>query len=145
MSIRFSEQDVRQMGRSATGVKGITLSEGDEVNDMDIAYPDHDVMIVTAKGYGKRTPLSEYRQQSRGGKGIKTLTVTEKNGPIVGLKMVTPREDLMLVTNGGVVIRLNVSDISQQGRYTQGVKLITLREGEEVATVARVHTDEEEE
>ncbi|MEW9031359.1 MAG: DNA gyrase subunit A, partial [Planifilum fimeticola] len=122
MSIRFSEQDVRQMGRSATGVKGITLSEGDEVIDMDIAYPDHDVMIVTAKGYGKRTPLSEYRQQSRGGKGIKTLTVTEKNGPIVGLKMVTPREDLMLVTNGGVVIRLNVSDISQQGRYTQGVK-----------------------
>ncbi|GAA5346744.1 DNA gyrase subunit A [Planifilum fimeticola] len=145
MSIRFSEQDVRQMGRSATGVKGITLSEGDEVIDMDIAYPDHDVMIVTAKGYGKRTPLSEYRQQSRGGKGIKTLTVTEKNGPIVGLKMVTPREDLMLVTNGGMVIRLNVSDISQQGRYTQGVKLITLREGEEVATVARVHTDEEEE
>ncbi|MFS8512594.1 MAG: DNA gyrase subunit A [Planifilum fulgidum] len=145
MSIRFSEQDVRQMGRSATGVKGITLSEGDEVIDMDIAYPDHEVMIVTAKGYGKRTPLSEYRQQSRGGKGIKTLTVTEKNGPVVGLKMVTPREDLMLVTNGGMVIRLNVSDISQQGRYTQGVKLISLREGEEVATVARVHIADGEE
>jgi len=145
MSIRFSEQDVRQMGRSATGVKGITLSEGDEMIDMDIAYPDHEVMIVTAKGYGKRTPLSEYRQQSRGGKGIKTLTVTEKNGPVVGLKMVTPREDLMLVTNGGMVIRLNVSDISQQGRYTQGVKLISLREGEEVATVARVHIADGEE
>ncbi|MGI6125385.1 MAG: DNA gyrase subunit A [Planifilum sp.] len=145
MSIRFSEQDVRQMGRSATGVKGITLSEGDEVIDMDIAYPDHEVMIVTAKGYGKRTPLSEYRQQSRGGKGIKTLTVTEKNGPIVGLKMVTPQEDLMLVTNGGTVIRLNVDDISQQGRYTQGVKLISLREGEEVATVARVHIADEDE
>lgn len=145
MSIRFSEQDVRQMGRSATGVKGITLAEGDEVIDMDIAYPDHDVLVVTANGYGKRTPLSEYRQQSRGGKGIKTLTVTEKNGPVVGLKMVTPREDLMLVTNGGIVIRFNVSEISRQGRYTQGVKLISLREGEEVATVARVHIADEEE
>jgi DNA gyrase subunit A len=137
-SIRFPEKEVRPMGRSATGVKGIELTENDAVIDMDVVDPDHDVLIVTSKGYGKRTPMSEYRLQSRGGKGIKTLNVTEKNGPVVGLKVVEPDEDLMIITASGTVIRTSISGISIMGRITQGVKLIHIREDDEVATVARV-------
>lgn len=145
MSIRFPEQEVREMGRSATGVKGITLAEGDEVIDMDIATDGLDVMIVTSKGYGKRTPLEEYRVQSRGGKGIKTLSLNKRKGYVVGHKVVSPEEDLMIVTTGGVVNRQKIAGISTQGRYAQGVKLIHLKEGEEVATVAPVHKEEENE
>jgi DNA gyrase subunit A len=145
MSIRFPELDVREMGRSATGVKGITLADNDYVIDMDIVMPGKDVMIVTKKGYGKRTPISEYRSQSRGGKGIKTLNITKKNGPVVGHAMVSEEEDLMIVTQAGVVIRMNISGISTLGRYAQGVRLIKMAKDEEVATVARVQiTDEEE-
>lgn len=145
MSIRFPESDVREMGRSATGVKGITLADDDYVIDMDIVMPGKDVMIVTKKGYGKRTPIGEYRVQSRGGKGIKTLNITKKNGPVVGHTMVSEEEDLMIVTQAGVVIRMNISGISTLGRYAQGVRLIKLGKNEEVATVARVQiTDEEE-
>ncbi|PTM56915.1 DNA gyrase subunit A [Desmospora activa] len=146
MSIRFPESDVRQMGRTATGVKGIALGDKDEVIGMDIVYPELDTLIVTSKGYGKRTPLSEYRTQSRGGKGIKTQGVTKRKGQVVGLKVVSKEEDLMIVTTAGVVIRMNISGISTMGRYAQGVKLISLREDEEVTTLARVAaTDEEEE
>jgi DNA gyrase subunit A len=145
MSIRFHEMDVRDMGRSATGVKGITLADDDYVIDMDIAVPGKDVLIVTKRGYGKRTPLSEYRLQSRGGKGIKTLSITEKKGPVIGHKVVSEEEDLMIVTQSGTVIRINVADISVLGRYAQGVKLISVEGAEEVATVARVQiTDEVE-
>lgn len=145
MSIRFPELDVREMGRSATGVKGITLGDNDYVIDMDIVEPGKDVMIVTEKGYGKRTRISEYRSQSRGGKGIKTLNITKKNGPVVGHTMVSEEEDLMIVTQAGVVIRMNISGISTLGRYAQGVRLIKMAKDEEVATVARVQiTDEEE-
>jgi DNA gyrase subunit A len=145
MSIRFPEQDVRQMGRTATGVKGIALSDGDEVIDMDVVDPEKDALLVTSKGFGKRTPLSEYRTQSRGGKGIKTITVTEKKGTVVGLKVVSSEEDLMIVTTNGVIIRVNVSEISSMGRYAQGVKLISVKDDEEVATLARVAMTEEEE
>ncbi len=145
MSIRFHEMDVRDMGRSATGVKGITLADDDYVIDMDIAVPGKDVLIVTKRGYGKRTPLSEYRLQSRGGKGIKTLSITEKKGLVIGHKVVSEEEDLMIVTQSGTVIRINVADISVLGRYAQGVKLIAVEGDEEVATVARVQiTDEVE-
>lgn len=144
MSIRFQEQDVRKMGRSATGVKGITLSENDQVIDMDIAIPGKDVIIVTENGYGKRTPLSEYRIQSRGGKGIKTLSVTKKKGPVIAHKVVSEEEDLMIVTQSGMVIRMNVAGISQLGRYAQGVKLMNTDE-DQVATVARVEISEDEE
>ncbi|OYD07906.1 DNA gyrase subunit A [Paludifilum halophilum] len=144
MSIRFPEHDVRVMGRTATGVKGIALAEKDEVVGMDIVHAENDVMIVTSKGYGKRTPMSEYRTQSRGGKGIKTQKVTRRKGQVVGLKVVSSEEDLMIVTTSGVVIRMNVSGISSMGRYAQGVKLISLKDEEEVATVARVATHEEE-
>lgn len=143
MSIRFSEQDVRSMGRSATGVKGIQLDDDDTVIDMDVVNPENDVLIVTAKGYGKRTPMCEYRIQNRGGKGIKTLNVTDKNGPIVSLKVVLNDEDLMIMTALGTLIRTSMEGISTMGRNTQGVKLINTREDDTVSTVTRVARSEE--
>lgn len=145
MSIRYSESDVRSMGRSATGVKGIQLDEGDIVIDMDVVVPDNDVLIVTSKGYGKRTPISEYRIQTRGGKGIKTLNVTDRNGQIVGLKVVNNEEDLMIMTSSGTLIRTSMAGISTMGRNTQGVKLINIRDDDAVATVSRVDRNEEAE
>lgn len=138
MSIRFPEQDVRSMGRSATGVIGIRLNEDDYVVGMDVVDENSDVLVVTVKGYGKRTPMSEYRLQTRGGKGIKTLNITERNGVIVGLKVVNDEEDLMIITALGVLIRTSMSGISTMGRNTQGVKLINIKEPDEVSTVARV-------
>jgi len=143
MSIRFNEDDVRAMGRSATGVKGIQLDEGDKVIDMDIVQADQDVLIVTAKGYGKRTPMTEYRIQTRGGKGIKTLNVTDKNGDIVGLKVVRDDEDLMIMTSSGTLIRTSMAGINTMGRITQGVKLINIRDEDSVATVARAPKSED--
>lgn len=144
MSIRFPESDVRSMGRAATGVKGITLDDDDAVIGMDVVIPGQDVLIVTAKGYGKRTPVSEYRTQSRGGKGIKTINVTEKNGTVVGLKVVKDDEDLMIITASGTLIRTSMEGISTMGRNTQGVKLINIREDDSVATVCRSDKSEEE-
>ncbi|KYC86255.1 DNA gyrase subunit A [Heyndrickxia sporothermodurans] len=144
MLIRFPEVDVRSMGRTATGVKGITLTGDDEVVGMEILEENEDVLIVTINGYGKRTNSSEYRIQSRGGKGLKTCNITEKNGNLIAVKTVTGEEDLMLITAGGVLIRMAVDGISQLGRNTQGVKLIRLGEDEHVATVAKVEKEEEE-
>jgi DNA gyrase subunit A len=144
MSIRFHEMEVREMGRSATGVKGITLDDEDRVIDMDIVSPDKDVLIVTRNGYGKRTPLDEYRVQSRGGKGIKTISITEKKGDVIGHKVVSETEDLMIVTQTGTIIRIKISEIPVMGRYAQGVRLIKL-DGNEVATVARVPGEGEDE
>lgn len=144
MSITFSEEDVRSMGRSATGVKGITLDEGDHVIGMDCVDKELDVLIVTAKGYGKRTPASDYRFQTRGGKGIKTINLTEKNGPVVSLKVVKPEEDLMIITTGGTLIRMSMDGISTMGRYAQGVRLINIRDEDAVSTVCRTDKSEEE-
>ncbi|MFC4768479.1 DNA gyrase subunit A [Effusibacillus consociatus] len=145
MSIRFSENDVRPMGRTATGVRGISLKDDDFVIDMDLIEPGWDVLAVTSRGYGKRTSEADYRLQTRGGKGIKTINVTEKNGHVVGLKVVSPDEELMIITNTGVVIRLRIKEISELGRYTQGVKLISVKEDEEVSTVARVVASDDDE
>lgn len=147
MLIRFPETDVRSMGRTATGVKGITLDADDEVVGMEVLEEENDILIVTKKGYGKRTHASEYRIQGRGGKGIKTCHITEKNGDLVSMRAVTGVEDLMLITTNGVLIRIDVAGISKMGRNTQGVKLISLRESENefVATVAKVEKEEEEE
>ncbi|MBS4201429.1 DNA gyrase subunit A [Bacillus sp. FJAT-49732] len=142
--IRFVETDVRSMGRSATGVKGITLSDDDEAVGMDILEENHDVLVVTKNGYGKRTPASEYRLQSRGGKGLITCKVTERTGTVVAVETVKGDEDIMLITAGGILIRMDVQDISVIGRNTQGVKLITLGEDGAVATVAKVEKEEEE-
>lgn len=144
MSIRFPESDVRSMGRAATGVKGITLDESDQLIGMDVVIPGQDILIVTTKGYGKRTPVSDYRIQSRGGKGIKTINVTDKNGPVIGLKVVKDDEDLMIITSSGTLIRTSMEGISTMGRYTQGVKLINIREDDSVATVCRSDKTEEE-
>ncbi len=144
MSIRFSETDVRAMGRVATGVKGIQLAPNDFVVGMDTVDNNANVLVVTNRGYGKKTPEVDYRSQSRGGKGIKTLNCTDKNGYIIGLKMVHDDDDLMIVTDAGVTIRIHVADISKQGRLTRGVRLINVPEGEQVATVARVIPGTEE-
>lgn len=143
MSIRFQESDVRSMGRSATGVKGITLDSDDAVIGMDVVDKDLDILIVTTKGYGKRTPAEDYRSQTRGGKGIKTINVTDKNGAVVGLKVVKSEEDLMIITSSGTIIRTSMEGISTMGRYAQGVKLINIREDDAVATVCRADKSEE--
>ncbi|MCC5803516.1 DNA gyrase subunit A [Rossellomorea vietnamensis] len=145
MLIRFPETDVRSMGRTATGVKGINLSDDDIVVGMEILEDKSDVLVVTVNGYGKRTPASEYRVQTRGGKGLKTCNVTERNGELVSVKAVTGEEDLMIITAHGVLIRMDVNDISTTGRNTQGVKLIRLQESEFVSTVAKVEKEDEEE
>ncbi|MGG7621764.1 DNA gyrase subunit A [Bacillus coreaensis] len=143
--IRFPETDVRSMGRTATGVKGINIDASDEVVGMEVLEENTEILIVTKNGYGKRTPADEYRIQGRGGKGIKTCNITDKNGNLVSMKAVTGEEDVMLITTGGVLIRMAVSDISTMGRNTQGVRLIRLNESEEefVATVAMVEKEEE--
>jgi DNA gyrase subunit A len=145
MLIRFPETDVRSMGRTATGVRGINLSDDDIVVGMEILEEKNDVLVVTVNGYGKRTPASEYRVQTRGGKGLKTCNVTERNGELVSVKAVTGEEDLMIITAHGVLIRMDVNDISTTGRNTQGVKLIRLQESEFVSTVAKVEKEDEEE
>jgi DNA gyrase subunit A len=146
MLIRFPETDVRSMGRTATGVKGITLRHDDEVVGMEVLEENTDILIVTKNGYGKRTPAIEYRVQGRGGKGIKTCNITDKNGDLISMKAVTGEEDLMLITTGGVLIRIAVDGISSMGRSTIGVKLISIKESENecVATVAKVEKEEEE-
>lgn len=140
-SIHFSEKDVRTMGRTTTGVKGIALNNDDKVIAMDIIKANESVLIVTSKGYGKRTSVDEYRIQTRGGKGIKTLNVTKKNGFVVGLKVVSDIDDLMLVTSSAMVIRLNVNNISSMGRYTQGVKLINIGEENSVTSLAKIESE----
>ncbi|MGM0901557.1 MAG: DNA gyrase subunit A [Bacillota bacterium] len=145
LMIRFPETDVRSMGRTATGVKGISLDESDEVVGMEVLEESADILVVTKNGFGKRTPATEYRRQGRGGKGIKTCNITDKNGDLVTMKVVQGEEDLMVITTGGVIIRIPVSGISITGRNTQGVKLISLNKdvNEAVSTVAQVDKEEE--
>lgn len=139
--IRFPETDIRSMGRTASGVRGIRLREGDAVVGMEILDPNDNVLVITEKGYGKQTKESEYRVQSRGGMGIKTCQITDKNGPLVAVRTVNGTEDVMLITVNGILIRMDVNDISTTGRSTQGVRLIRLGDEEIVATVAKVKKD----
>lgn len=144
--IRFPEEQIRPMGRTAAGVKGITLrGEDDSVVSMDIIDEGVDILNVTEKGFGKRTPESEYRITNRGGKGILTSKITDKTGQMVSAKPVTGEEDIMIITVSGVLIRMPVSSISTTGRNTQGVILIRIQENEAVATVARIDKEQEEE
>jgi DNA gyrase subunit A len=136
MSIRFAESEVRSMGRTAYGVKGITLEEGDEVVGADVVEKDRFILTVTENGYGKRTVESEYRVQGRGGKGIIDIKTTERNGKVVGVTQVGETDEVMLVTSRGMLIRTRVAEISAIGRNTQGVRLITLEEGEQVAALS---------
>jgi DNA gyrase subunit A len=144
LSIRFHEKDVREMGRDTTGVKGVELSEGDEVKGMVVIKRDATLLVVTAKGMGKCSPIEEYRVQKRGGKGILTLNRTEKTGEVVALKEVLPDDELMLITKQGIVIRMPVKGIRVSGRNTQGVKLVHLDDGDIVCDVARVVIEDDE-
>ena len=138
MSIRFPESDVRSMGRNAVGVKGITLDEGDALVGMEILEPGTSILTVCGNGFGKRTDLGEYRVQSRGGKGTITIKSTERNGEVVGFAQVTDEDEVMLVTDKGTMIRFRVADVRDMGRNTQGVKLVTVDEGEQVVGVTRL-------
>lgn len=135
-AIAFSEDDVRAMGRVARGVRGIKLGPDDEVVGMDVLTHNAEVLTVTEGGYGKRTPTEEYRSQTRGGKGLINMKVTDKTGYVVGIKVVRPDQELMLITTDGIVIRTNVHEISVISRNTQGVKLMTTAENDRVASMA---------
>lgn len=135
--VRFPESLVRVMGRGASGVRGINLDDGILVG-MEVANSDIDVLVVTEKGYGKKTPISEYRITNRGGKGVKTLNITDKNGTITSFKAVDKDKDLIIITNEGIIIRIDINSISMMSRVTQGVKLINLRENQVVSSISVV-------
>ena len=137
-SVRFAETDVRNMGRTATGVRGIKLREGDHLVSATIVSDDQEVLVLSEKGYGKRTPASEYPTKGRGGKGIITLKVADKNGPLAGLTTVQGNEDIMVITDTGVIIRTSIANISQTGRSTMGVKVMRLDEEAKIMTFALV-------
>jgi DNA gyrase subunit A len=132
------------MGRAAYGVKGIELETGDEVVALETVDATGTVLTVTANGYGKRTAIDEYRVQSRGGKGLINIKTTGRNGPVVGVKFLKADEQVMLITEKGMIIRLNTADISTIGRNTQGVRLIQLEEGDHLVSVARLAEREDE-
>ena len=144
-SVRFNEAVVRNMGRSATGVRGVNLREGDKVVGASVVTDQDEVLIITEKGYGKRTMASEYPTKGRGGKGIKTANITEKNGSLAGLLTVKGDEDLMIITDTGVMIRTGVANISQTGRSTQGVKVMRLDQDAKIVTFTTVQPDEKDE
>lgn len=141
-AVSFEETAVRNMGRSASGVRGIRLRDDDYVVGMDLLVPESEVLIITEKGYGKRTSASEYAIKGRGGKGVKTANITDKNGNLAGLTTVKGEEDIMLITNAGVIIRFSAASISQTGRVTLGVRLIRVGDNGSVSTMAKVDAEE---
>jgi DNA gyrase subunit A len=142
-SVRFEETDVRPMGRNAMGVRGVSLVDDDRVVGMEVLTPGATVLSVTENGFGKRTPLEDYRLQKRGGMGIITIRTSERNGPVIGVAQVTDDAELMLITDGGKVLRCRVSGISTMGRATQGVTLMDLAEGEKLVAIAQLAESEE--
>jgi len=143
--VRFNESDVRIMGRTASGVRGISLEDNGYCVGAEISNNDDEILIVTEKGYGKRTNVDEFRQTKRGSKGVKALNVTEKNGTIVSFKIVNGDEDLMIITDNGIIIRLPIDQVSLMGRVTQGVRLINLKENQKVSTVTKIQKESDEE
>jgi len=141
MAIRFKEENVRSMGRTATGVRGIALVEGDEVVAMEVLRGDATLLSITERGYGKRSNIAEYRRQSRGGKGLITIKTDERNGNVVGIKQVMEEDNIMLITSKGKLIRIDMKNISVIGRNTKGVRLINVEEGERVVGVTKVAED----
>ena len=141
--IRFNENEIRIMGRTASGVKGIDIGDGKCVG-CEIANPNEQILVVTEKGYGKRTNIEEYRMTHRGSKGVKALNITEKNGNIVSFKIVKGNEDLMIITNSGIIIRLPIEQISTTGRVAQGVRLINLKDNQTVSSIALLIKEESE-
>lgn len=144
-SVTFKETDVRDMGRSAAGVRGIRLREGDHVVGADILTEDSQVLVITENGYGKKTKASEYPVKGRGGKGIKTANITEKNGPLAGIATVDGSEDILAISNNGVIIRFGVDSVSQTGRATLGVRLMRMEQDAKIATMAVTPKEEDSE
>jgi DNA gyrase subunit A len=146
-AIRFNEEKVRSMGRTASGVRGVTLqSDKDEVVGMIcVESEDANVLVVSSNGYGKRSEVADYRITNRGGKGVKTINVTDKTGTLIAMKNVTDEDDLMIITKKGITIRMHVEQLRVMGRATQGVKVISLRGGDQIAAVAKVYRDRDEE
>lgn len=144
-SIRFSENDVRPMGRTATGVRAIKLASSDHVIEMDIVTESGKVLIVSENGYGKRTPLTEYRQQTRGGKGIITYNINSKTGRVIGAKVVEDSDDLMIINDNGVLIRIKVDEISVTGRITSGVRLMKVNDETNLVSIALIREDDSDE
>jgi len=142
--IRFAESDVRSMGRVSRGVIGLRLQEGQEVVAM-LVVGEGDILTVTENGFGKRTRLEDYRRQGRGGQGLIAISTSERNGSLISAKQVTDQDDIMLISDGGTLVRTNAGEISTLGRNTQGVTLIRLREGEHLVGVARIATEVDEE
>ena len=138
MCIHFDESDVRSTGRSSIGVRGMMLDDTDEIVGMQIDTQGDSLLIVSENGYGKRTTLSEFHSQFRGGKGVKCYKITEKTGSVVGVKAVTDDNEIMMITNAGIIIQLRMNDISVHGRVTSGVKMINLDKGVTVAKIAKV-------
>ena len=147
LAITFSEKDVRSVGRTAQGVIGIRLDEGDEVIGMEsiIENSKATLLSITEHGFGKRTELDEYRVQNRGGRGVLTYKITPKTGDIVGIRIATGEEDVMLITDKGTIIRLKVKEISVLGRSTQGVTLMRTNDGGKVVSIELIESEEEEE
>ena len=139
--VKFNEKEIRIMGRSAVGVRGINLSDNSKCVGAEISNKSEEILIVTEKGYGKRTLVDDFRETRRGSKGVKALNITEKNGTIVAFKSVNESQDLMVITDSGIIIRLPLSQISTMGRVTQGVRLINLREGQTVSTITLVNSE----
>jgi DNA gyrase subunit A len=146
MSIRFPLKEVREIGRTGQGVKGITLEKGDYVVDMEVVKePNGSLLTICESGYGKRSELTEYRVQGRAGKGLINVKVTDKTGKVVGVKPVNDEDELMLITSNGTMLRMKVSDVNTTGRNTQGVRVIKVGGGDRVVAVAKVASAEEEE
>jgi DNA gyrase subunit A len=146
-AVRFNEKTVRPMGRNASGVKGITLANKTDivVGMICVDSPEYDILVVSENGYGKRSALDDYRTTNRGGKGVKTINITEKTGELIAIKNVTDTDDLMIINRSGIAIRLHVNQLRVMGRATQGVRLINLKEDDIIAAVTQVPRDEEEE
>ena len=144
MAIRFGEDDARPMGRSAYGVRGIQLRETDEVVAMEVVTEDATLLTVCEHGYGKRTQVSEYRRQTRGGIGLKNVQTSDRNGLVVGIDCVTDRHQLLIVTEQGQIIRMTAGDLRPIGRDTQGVRLIDLAEGDRVVSIATLREPDDE-
>jgi DNA gyrase subunit A len=147
MSIRFPVGQIRPIGRSGKGVRGIRLDKDDQVIGMEVASQGtkHTLLTACVNGYGKRTDLSEYRDQNRGGSGVITIKTTDRNGAVVGLKLVTDDDDVMFMTEKGMTVRMNVKDLSVIGRNTQGFRLIRLEEGDKLSSIASVVAEGDEE
>jgi len=145
-AIRFPESKIRPIGRTASGVKGISITDTDEVIGMICVLPsnENEILVVSENGYGKRSPLEDYRITNRGGKGVKTLNITEKTGSLIALKSVNDNDDLMIINKSGLTIRMEVGTLRVMGRATQGVKLINLRNDDSIAAVCTIEVSDEE-